>query len=138
LPIRSIPVVRRSIGFCSSGFWLSRRGSGTTSYFKFREKFNAELALGFDYRTYYRLHDRREISGAGSEGIFRCGDVMDEKPITDKENFPPEDSVKASMVLPSIAYSDGCADGYRKAMIDIMVFSLLGILCLKLAQSLSR
>lgn len=60
-----------------------------------------------------------------------------EKPITDRENFP-EETVKASMVLPSIAYSDGCADGYRKAMIDIMIWSLALILCLKLLPSLSR
>lgn len=50
---------------------------------------------------------------------------MDEKerPITDKENFP-KDSADVSMVLPSIAYADGCADGYRKAMLDIMLWSL--------------
>lgn len=65
---------------------------------------------------------------------------MDEKerPITDKDNFPKAESPDVYPVLASIAYADGCADGYRKAMLDIMIFSLIGILCLKLLPSLSR
>jgi hypothetical protein len=142
-------VAPRSIGFCSSGFWSSRRGSGITYYFKFKAKSNrrkhAELALGFDYRTCHRLSRRREISGAGTEGLFHCGDVaMEDKdqPITDKENFPPspegERVYKFFAPIEQLAYRDGVIDGYRKAMLEIMLFTIIGIVCLRLAQSLSR
>jgi hypothetical protein len=71
---------------------------------------------------------------------------MEEKPITDKDNFPkPPDGeemrtmfVPASALLPGAAYNEGCADGYRKAMLDIMIWSMALILCLKLLPSLSR
>lgn len=50
-----------------------------------------------------------------------------EKPITDKENFPPESALKPPIVLDmaSIAYYDGLAEGYRKAARDFMLFALL-------------
>lgn len=61
---------------------------------------------------------------------------MEEKPITDRDNFP---GGKAEpIILPSIAYADGVADGYRKAMLDIMLWTLALILCLKLLPSLSH
>jgi hypothetical protein len=106
-----------------------------------REKNYARLALGLNHRTCHCLFGGREISGARAEGFQHNRNVTmeNDKPITDKENFPPKEStIEASMVLPSIAYSDGCADGYRKAMLDIMMFALLMILCLKLLPSLSR
>jgi hypothetical protein len=56
---------------------------------------------------------------------------MDEKepPITDKENFPPsENAAKQAPLLidmSSIAYYDGLAEGYRKAVRDFLMFFIL-------------
>jgi hypothetical protein len=52
-----------------------------------------------------------------------------EKPITDKDNFPatPEPASVPIVVVPiaDLAYLDGRMDGYRKAMLDIMIWSVL-------------
>ena len=50
-----------------------------------------------------------------------------EKPITDKENFPPESAQKPPIVIDmaSIAYYDGLAEGYRKAVRDFLMFFIL-------------
>jgi hypothetical protein len=53
----------------------------------------------------------------------------DEKPITDKDNFPTE-KVETIVLNPMLqmAYSDGCADGYRKAITDLIVWSIVGFI----------
>ena len=50
-----------------------------------------------------------------------------EKPITDKENFPPESAQKPPIIIDmaSIAYYDGLAEGYRKAVRDFLMFFIL-------------
>jgi len=64
--------------------------------------------------------------------------MENDKPITDKENFPPspegEKVFKYFAPIEHLAYRDGFSEGYRKAMLDIMLFALIGIVCLKLAQ----
>ena len=54
-------------------------------------------------------------------------DDKKEKPITDKENFPPESAQKPPIVIDmaSIAYYDGLAEGYRKAVRDFLMFFIL-------------
>lgn len=55
---------------------------------------------------------------------------MEEKnePITDKDNFPKDQQAhtrefsKDVSMLASVAYADGCMDGYRKANVDFLVF----------------
>jgi|HubBroStandDraft_5_1064220.scaffolds.fasta_scaffold02065_15 hypothetical protein len=53
---------------------------------------------------------------------------MEERdPIIDEKNFPSEKrQPKITLIdaTPQIAYADGCADGYRKAIVDIMLWSL--------------
>lgn len=50
-----------------------------------------------------------------------------DKPITDKENFPSESAQKPPIVIDtaSIAYYDGLAEGYRKAVRDFLAFFIL-------------
>ena len=102
------------------------------------------MALGFDRCGNRGLSGRGEISDTGTEGFFNHRDVelhvhgvlfggfMDdkEKPITDKKNFPgpePEPASVPIVVVPiaDLAYLDGRMDGYRKAMLDIMIWSVL-------------
>jgi hypothetical protein len=53
-----------------------------------------------------------------------------DKPITDAENFPKTEEAEAAkftrlMVgVEQVAYLDGCADGYRKATQDFMMWGL--------------
>jgi hypothetical protein len=63
---------------------------------------------------------------------------MDEKPITDKENFPhnggQSDEKPPVIVIDAssqLAYFDGCADGYRKAVTDFLCF-FLGFMAISL------
>ena len=54
-------------------------------------------------------------------------DDKKEKPITDNENFPSESAQKPPIVIDmaSIAYYDGLAEGYRKAVRDFLMFFIL-------------
>lgn len=63
----------------------------------------------------------------------------EEKPITDKENFPADE--KSTRILDlrpmqEIAYLDGVSDGYRKAVHDFLLWSLAFFVVAVLARSL--
>lgn len=55
---------------------------------------------------------------------------MDEKPITDKENFPPkaEEHFALDFESAGIAYCDGWGDGYRVAVRDFLLWFLAFLL----------
>ena len=65
--------------------------------------------------------------------------MEDEKPITDKENFPPENKGAERLVvdMSQIAYVDGIADGYRKAVTDFLLWSMAFMIVAILARSIS-
>jgi hypothetical protein len=63
--------------------------------------------------------------------------VQDEKPITDKENFPPSESKGATRLVVEMAYVDGLADGYRKAVTDFLLWSMAFMIVVVLARSIS-
>lgn len=66
------------------------------------------------------------------------------KPITDKDNFPPvsEDEKRyiIHLIVPSeeAAYLDGCSDGYRRAVSDFMLWSLAFFVVAILARNLAK
>lgn len=66
--------------------------------------------------------------------------MQDEKPITDKENFPPSENKRAERLvvdMSQIAYVDGIADGYRKAVTDFLLWSMAFMIVAILARSIS-
>ena len=66
--------------------------------------------------------------------------MEDEKPITDKENFPPTESKGAGRLvvdMTQMAYVDGLADGYRKAVTDFLLWSMAFMIVAILARSIS-
>lgn len=66
--------------------------------------------------------------------------MEEEKPITDKENFPSSETKGAVHLLvdmSKLAYADGLADGYRKAVTDFLLWSMAFMIVAILARSIS-
>lgn len=70
---------------------------------------------------------------------------MDEKPITDRENFPSSEPmlenskaffIPASALSPGATYNEGCADGYRKAIQDLATFAIIGMIAMAITARL--
>jgi hypothetical protein len=59
-------------------------------------------------------------------------DESKDKPITDKENFPPSTVTEGEEIKMTVAYLDGLSNGYRKCVNDFLMwliaFALLAML----------
>jgi hypothetical protein len=68
---------------------------------------------------------------------------MEEKPITDKDNFPSEEKARKqvyavnSSIMGELAYVDGLEDGYRHGVRDMMLYALAFAWLYFLAKSLN-
>jgi len=65
----------------------------------------------------------------------------DEQPITDKENFPPEGGASLRVLsldpMMHVAYYDGLSSGYRKAMLDVMLWASIVIVMVVISRHFS-